>query len=152
MDAKRISMAVCLFVAACRGQDGPAPDSGLTYTEMNFEQRYAFMTDIVLPQMTQTFVEFDAKYARMTCATCHGNGAADGSFAMPTKEIAVLPGTEEGFLEYAKDPEVARWSQFMFEKVVPKIAGLLQVDRYDPITHTGEFSCHNCHTLDGVGH
>lgn len=151
MVMKRISIAVCLFVAACGGEDGSEPAAEpAAFKDMNFEQREVFMTDAVLPQMKELFVGFDAKFEGMDCKTCHGDGATDGSFALPSPQLPVLPSTEEAFLEYSKDPEHARWSQFMFEKATPLMASLLQVPKYDPVTNTGEFSCNNCHTLEGV--
>jgi hypothetical protein len=153
MVMKRISLAVCLFVAACDGgEDGASATSQETaaFKDMSFEERSAFMADVVLPDMKETFVAFDPKFESMTCQTCHGDGAIDGSFAMPSPKLPVLPGTEEAFMEYAKDPEHGRWAQFMYEKVTPQLADLLEVTRFDPTTGTGEFSCNNCHTLEGV--
>ena len=83
------------------------------------------------------------------CPTCHGSGVADGSFAMPSPQVPALPASEEAFAEYIKDPEHARWSQFMIDKVWPKMADLLQVDKFEPKAHPDGFSCHNCHTLLG---
>lgn len=145
---KRIWIAVGLFVAACGGGEDDTPSA---WKDMSFEQREEFMRDVVLPRMKEVFVAFDAKFEGMDCVTCHGDGAFDGSYAMPSPQLTVLPGTEEAFIEkYETDPEHARWSDFMFEQVVPEIASLLQVPRYDPLTQTGTFSCHNCHMLDGV--
>jgi hypothetical protein len=151
MVMKRICIALCLFTAACGGGEGSQPAAEpAAFKDMTFEERGAFMADVVLPQMTEIFVAFDPKFEGMDCKTCHGDGATDGSFAMPSPELPVLPGTEEAFLEYAKDPEHARWSNFMFEEVTSRMASLLQVAQFDPVNHTGEFSCHNCHTLEGV--
>ncbi|XYI03530.1 hypothetical protein ACMHYB_28675 [Sorangium sp. So ce1128] len=36
------------------------------------------------------------------------------------------------------------------DKVVPEMAALLELPRYDPIAGTGEFSCHYCHTMEGA--
>lgn len=146
MIMKRISIAVCLFVAACDDGGDSAPTA---FKDMNFEQRDAFMEEVVLPQMTKTFVAFDAKFEGMACKTCHGDGATNGSYAMPSPQIPVLPATEEDFAEYVKDPEHARWSQFMLDKVWPEMANLLQIARFDPATNTAGFSCHNCHTVEG---
>jgi hypothetical protein len=153
MVMKRILIATCLFVAACNGgQDGmDAVESEPTaFEDMKHEQRHAFMNDVVLPQMTETFVAFDAKFEGMSCATCHGSGAADGTFAMPSRDLPRLPASEEAFGEYMKDPEHARWSQFMIEQVWPQMASLLQVAKFDPATSPDGFSCHNCHMLEGV--
>ncbi|WAS96851.1 hypothetical protein [Nannocystis punicea] len=143
---KRISWVACLFVAACEsGPDGPT-----SYEDMNFAQRYEFMSEVVLPQMQETFVRFDAKYESMTCATCHGEGASDGSFAMPSPQLPLLPASEEAFFEYLEeDPEHLRWSNFMAEEVWPDMAELLEVPVYDPKAAPTGFSCSNCHMHEG---
>jgi hypothetical protein len=144
---KRLSIAVVLFVAACGGTDDPAVEPEPTaYTDMSFEQREAFMAEVVLPEMRKTFVAFDAQFQSMSCQTCHGNGASDGSFAMPSPQVPPLP-PEEEFAAYLEDPENARWAQFMFDEVWPQMASLLQVPMYDPETGTEGFSCANCHTV-----
>jgi hypothetical protein len=152
MVIKRISIAACLFVVACGdGQDvGPAVEAEPTaYEEMNFEQRHAFMTDVVLPEMKETFVAFDPKFQDMTCATCHGSGATDGSYAMPSGDIPRLPATEEAFYEYIKDPEHGKWSQWMMDEVWPQMADLLQVPVFDHEKNPTGFSCSNCHKHEG---
>jgi hypothetical protein len=141
---KRLSITMLLLATACdAGSAGPTK-----YEDMDFEQRRAFMTDVVLPEMTEVFVAFDPKFKGMTCATCHGEGASDGTYAMPSSQIPPLPASEEAFLEYNKDPEHARWSQFMVDEVWPEMAELLQVEVFDPKTRPEGFSCSNCHTHD----
>jgi hypothetical protein len=152
MIMKRISIAACLFVVACGGgQDGdPAGEPEPTaYEDMNFEQRVVFMNEVVLPEMKTIFVAFDPKFEGMGCATCHGNGAIDGTYAMPSNEVPRLPATEEEFYEYIKDPEHAKWSQWMQEKVWPEMARLLEVPVFDPEKNPNGFSCHNCHKVEG---
>jgi len=147
MTLKRISMTLCLLVAACGGADENEPaEQPIPYEEMSFAQRDAFMRAVVLPEMTKTFSAFDAKFANMTCETCHGAGVAAGTYAMPNPQIEVLPGSEEAFIEYNKDPEHAKWSQFMIDEVWPQMADLLQVAPFDPATAPMGFSCSNCHT------
>ncbi len=138
-----IIIATGLFVAGC-DEETPA-----TYTDMDFEQRVAFMTEVVLPEMREVFVEFDAGFAGMTCATCHGEGASDGSYALPNPRLPRLPATEEAFLKYNEDPEHARWSLFMVEEVWPQMADLLDVPVFDPKARPDGFSCHNCHMVEG---
>lgn len=149
MIMKRISMALCLLVAACGGESEPAPEP-TAYADMSFQQREAFMSEVVLPKMTETFVKFDAKFKGMDCKTCHGDGATDGSYAMPSAQIPPLPATEEAFAEYVKDPEHARWSQFMLDEVWPQMASMLQVPVFDPNTNPTGFSCSNCHTVESA--
>jgi hypothetical protein len=148
MMIKRTSMALCLLLAACNGgeESAPAPEP-TNYEDMSFQQREVFMTDVVLPQMKEIFVAFDPKFSTMDCKTCHGGGASDGSYAMPSQDIPKLPATEEAFGEYVKDPEHARWSQFMLDKVWPPMASMLQVAKFDPATNPTGFSCSNCHTV-----
>ncbi|MDI1479295.1 hypothetical protein [Polyangium sp. y55x31] len=146
MNMKRISMAVCLFVAACGGEDNEPAAEPLAYEDMSFAERVVFMNDVVMPEMKEIFVAFDPKFETMACTTCHGNGAIDGTYAMPSPQIAPLPPSEEAFLEYIKDPEHMRWAQFMGEQVWPRMADLLQVEKYDPTTAPNGFSCSNCHT------
>jgi hypothetical protein len=151
---KRLSIAVCLFVAACGGGDDGEPavePEPTAYEEMSFEQREAFMRDVVLPEMREIFVAFDPQFESMSCATCHGDGATDGSYAMPSPQIPPLPATEEEFFEYVKDPEHARWSQFMLDEVWPQMASLLQVAPFDPEANPTGFSCSNCHTHTAEG-
>jgi len=153
MGMKRISIAACLFVAACGGGQESTPSlepAKAAYEDMNYEQRHALMTDVILPKMTEIFVAFDPKFEGMGCTTCHGDGATDGTFAMPNPKLPVLPGSEEAFGEYMKDPEHARWSNFMIDQVWPQMASLLKVTKFDPATKADGFSCHNCHTLEGV--
>ncbi|WP_437641605.1 hypothetical protein [Sorangium sp. So ce854] len=146
----RISVAAGLvLVAACGGEDGG--DEHVAWKDMSFEERSEFMTDVVLPRMIEVFVEYDAKYENMTCATCHGSDGAARGYAMPTPQITPLPGTPEGFLEWVADPahpEREAFGTFMYERVTPEMAALLEIPRFDPMTETGEFSCHYCHTLE----
>ncbi|WP_438011706.1 hypothetical protein WME89_25545 [Sorangium sp. So ce321] len=153
---RRISMAACLFAAACGGADDSEPEPGpepVAWQDMSIEERTEYMTDVVMPRMKEVFVAYDPKFESMDCETCHGDGVANGSYAMPSAGIAPLPGSEEGFLEWVGDPEHPErqeWTNFMFDKVVPEMADLLQIPRFDPTTQTGEFSCNYCHMLEGA--
>ncbi|KYG04034.1 hypothetical protein BE21_48835 [Sorangium cellulosum] len=148
---RRISMAACLFVAACGGADDGEPDP-VAWQDMTFGERTTYMTDVVVPRMKEIFVAYDAKYETMDCTTCHGADGAARAYAMPSGQIAPLP-NEEVFPEWVQDPEHPErmeWTDFMFNQVVPEMADLLQVARFDPTTMTGEFSCANCHTVEEV--
>ncbi|WP_438021033.1 hypothetical protein WMF18_19060 [Sorangium sp. So ce315] len=146
----RISVAAGLvLVAACGGEDGG--DEHVAWKDMSFEERNEFMTDVVLPRMIEVFAEYDAKYENMTCATCHGSDGAAHGYAMPTPQITPLPTTPDGFLEWVADPthpEREAFGTFMYERVTPEMAALLEIPRFDPMTEAGEFSCHYCHTLE----
>jgi hypothetical protein len=115
---------------------------------MDANQRQAYMKDVVMPRTKELFVAFDAKYQTMDCKTCHGDGAEDGSFEMPNLKIKPLPNTEEAFMAWvSKDPEAARYAEFMATKLEPLMGELLQIPVFDPKTGKGELSCQSCHTL-----
>ena len=148
-----------LLAAACGGKSTPAPapapepaevtvPEGMKFDDMNHEQRLAFMKGTVMPRMKELFQAFDAaKFADFNCKTCHGSGAEDGSFKMPSPDVPALPGTEEAFKEFAQEPEHQPWVKFMIEQVEPEMAKLLQMSPYDPATDQGDFSCGSCHTV-----
>lgn len=106
------------------------------------------MKSTVMPKMKDEFSAFDAKrFGEMNCKTCHGDGAADGSFKMPNAKLPPVPATKEGFEKLMKKkPEICK---FMMEKVTPDMAGLLGEPAYDPKTQQG-FGCHGCHTDGGA--
>ena len=142
-------LALALLAACGGGQKTESkPPAGMAYKDMSFAQRKYFMEHDVLPTMKAEFAAFDARYQNMNCNTCHGEGSHDGTFKMPNPKLPVLPGTEEGFMEWvAKDPDAAKMSKFMAETVTPKMAAMLGMKAFDPATHSGDFSCDKCHTL-----
>ncbi|MET0591922.1 MAG: hypothetical protein ABW133_04435, partial [Polyangiaceae bacterium] len=142
MNWKMLSIAAGLLMSsACGGTDeGVGPEK--SYTEMSFEERALFMNDVVLPKMKATFTAFDPKFANLSCGSCHAEGVSSGAYKMPSSDLVRLPGSEEEFLEYVKDPEHARWAQFMMDKVWPEMAGILKVKMFDPEHGSTEgFSC-----------
>jgi hypothetical protein len=111
---------------------------------MNHEQRLDYIKKSVLPKMKDEFVAFDAKrYAELNCATCHGDGAKDGSFKMPNPKLPKLPADEAGFKKLMEQKPEA--TKFMGGKVVPGMASLLGEAPFNPQTHEG-FGCFECHT------
>lgn len=110
---------------------------------MDFGERKRHMKNVVLPRMKEAFVAFDpVRYGKMTCATCHGDGAADGSFRMPNAALPKLPATPEGFKRLVN--EKPTMAQFMLTKVKPMMANLLGLPELTPETKTG-FGCMACH-------
>ena len=97
-----------------------------------------------MPKMHDLFAGFDAaKFGEMKCATCHGAGAADGSFKMPNPGLPKLPMDPRGFK--ALSASQPKTFEFMAKHVEPTMADLLGVPPFDPKTMKG-FGCFDCHT------
>jgi hypothetical protein len=116
------------------------------WKEMDREQRVQYMRTVVLPQMRQTFAEFNSeKFGRINCKTCHGDGATNESFKMPNPQLPKLPATTEGFQELMKKDSAIM--NFMMHKVKPQMAQLLGMSEFDPKSNPEGFGCFNCHTM-----
>jgi hypothetical protein len=121
----------------------------IDWEKMNESQRKNYMKKTVLPQMKKLFVGFDKKYKDMSCATCHGEKAAETKFKMPNPELPKLPAPtdRQGFMALQqKKPEAAK---FMGTEVKPAMAALLNVDEWSPSNQKG-FGCYGCHTQEAA--
>jgi hypothetical protein len=125
------------------GQGGAGPPQ-IAWAAMTFEQRKEYMKTTVFPKAKELFVAFDpVHYSNFTCATCHGDGAADGKFKMPNPKLPKLPSTPEGFRQLMADkPKV---TEFMAKQVKPTMATLLGLKEFTPQSPNG-FGCMECHT------
>jgi len=124
---------------------GPVAGGTLAWKDMNHDQRLDFMKTTVMPKMKAEFAAYDGKkFANITCRTCHGEGAKDGTFKMPNPKLMPKIGNDmPSFEKLMKDrPDAVK---FMSTKVVPDMAQMLGQDPYDPKTGKG-FGCHACHT------
>ncbi len=132
-------------VACAQGGVAPAPvapdsvpatvegGAHVAWASMSRGQRIDTMIKTVLPRMKGEFVAFDAtRFARMDCATCHGEGAGSGAYAIPNPKLPKLSATDSFARHRQLTPEI---THFMLEKVAPDMATLLDVPPYDPITH-----------------
>jgi cytochrome c553 len=122
-----------------------APAASVAWKDMTKDQRIEHMKNVVLPKMKESFAAFDAKhFGNMNCATCHGDGAKDGTFKMPSPKLPKLS-VANGFKKHMDHaPEVTK---FMMSKVLPEMAALLDAQPYDAKTNQG-FGCAGCHELE----
>ena len=124
------------------GASAEDSDAPKTWSTMGWDDKKQHMMDEVTPTMAALFQGVSAEhYAEFNCVTCHGPGAQEGKFKMPSESLPKLPPNGDfGALMEAK-PEVMK---FMAEQVVPQMATLVDMPAYDPETNSG-FGCYGCH-------
>ena len=109
--------------------------------DMPTKDKAEFMKQKVLPAMTKTFQDYDAKkYEKFSCKTCHGKD-------MKPKPVDALPELhfKAGKLAEADtNPDIVK---FMHEKVAPGMADIFGKKPYDPATKEG-FGCGGCHKVN----
>ncbi|MEX1368850.1 MAG: hypothetical protein AB1Z98_37325 [Nannocystaceae bacterium] len=139
-------MVIALLSAAlcsCKvGRSTTVADTGKRWEELSFDDKTAYMIDVVEPQMREAFVAHDPqRYSDFGCATCHGSGMDDGTYSMPNPELPHL--REKSFYrEHRKgDPETTR---FMWRGVTKPMAKMLG----KTAGHSGEVDCAACHVID----
>jgi hypothetical protein len=122
----------------------------VAWKDMTKQQRGKYMRAVVIPKFKELFTAFDAKhFAKVECATCHGQGAPDRGFKMPNPDLYVLPGSQAEWGALMK--EKPEWLKFMSEKVKPVMATLLGKEEFDPQNPNkpDTLGCHACHTAKG---
>jgi mono/diheme cytochrome c family protein len=128
-------------------EPAPAPAPGAAakpFDQMSHDEQIAFMKDVVVPTMKPLFQAHDAKaFAEFGCVSCHGPGAKQGKFDMPTSALPKLDPKDGFAVHKKKTPEMMT---FMMEKVLPEMAKTLNEPLYDPATQKG-FGCVGCHEL-----
>jgi hypothetical protein len=133
------------------GKDVGPPE--VAWKDMTFKQKRAYMKAAVTPTMKPIFQAFDGKkFSNFTCETCHGKGAVDRKFKMPSPDIHPLPNTHEAFeAMMKKEPTWPKWTKFMAEQVEPPMGKMLGLPIFDPKKPVeGAFGCANCHRLEAA--
>jgi hypothetical protein len=154
------------FIAACGGggeatpapasPSGPSASAGRPpgagafqpgpgeWARWTHDDKRAWMQKTVSPKMHDLFVAVDTpRYGDMSCKTCHGEGAVEGSFAMPNPELPKLDPSPAAFEKLSKtNPKMF---EFMAKQVEPTMASLIGEKPYDEKTKLG-FNCFRCHT------
>lgn len=140
----------CLLaaLASCGGASTAppaAPGAPKQWAAMSPQERLDHMKKTVAPRMKAVFQAHDAnEFKDFGCATCHGEGAKDGRFAMPNPALPKLS-PADGFKK--QRDEHPKGTQFMMDRVTPEMAAALGVPPFDPATRQG-FGCFGCHVED----
>jgi hypothetical protein len=125
-------------------QVGPMGPEGkrLTWAEMDREQRKAHMAAVVVPRAGEVFRAWrPERFSRIDCTLCHGQGAVNGDFSMPTDHLPRLSGDFLLGPEFANHPDTTR---LKLNRLVPDMADALGVKSFSLITRRG-FGCYSCH-------
>jgi predicted small lipoprotein YifL len=155
-----LTFALFVSAAALAGCGGKSPTAAEpsaaeakplapgVWEAMNDKDRATFMKNVVVPIMGAKFKAFDdaqkvaggeEEFGETTCKTCHGPGAEEGKFEMPSGALPEL--------DFANpDPADAAVNEFMAKEVKPVMANLLGLPEYSEANPTG-FGCLHCHTM-----
>jgi len=146
-----IVLSLAVPWAASRVSAKDAAASQVAWKDMNYQQRKAYMKDVVTPKMKPIFRGFDAKtFADFGCETCHGKEPQKTKYKMPGPDVHPLPNTPEKFQAKLKaEPTWPKWTDFMAKQVEPAMGALLAIPVFDPKKPApGTFSCGACHKLE----
>ncbi|MDX2019024.1 MAG: hypothetical protein SF187_02190 [Deltaproteobacteria bacterium] len=111
------------------------------WDDMSHEERMEVMKAEVMPRAKELFAALDpAEYADADCTLCHGAGAKEGKFAMPSSEPPSFKMTM-----FEDKPEI---SAFMKDKLVPLLAHATGKQPFDPATGEGDVKCVSCHPME----
>jgi hypothetical protein len=110
----------------------------LNWATKPFLEKQIYMKEAVIPTMGELFLPGHPDFA---CATCHGENFKAVEFKMPN---SLKPLDPANMPFQSEDEKIRNAANFMMSKVVPRMAGLLEMSPYNPETKTG-FGCFNCH-------
>ena len=131
--------------APADGAEKPPATDTVGWHTMSREQRMTHMKKVILPKMSALFQSYSAEeFKDMGCGTCHGPGAKQGNFEMPTASIPKLNPADHFAKHMGKTAEMTK---FMMTKVVPEMAALQGEAPFDPATQKG-FGCFECHMME----
>ncbi len=121
----------------------PGPDGKpLTWAEMNLQQRKTRMAAVVVPLAGAIFRSWrPERFGQIDCTLCHGRGATEGNFSMPTAHLPRLSGELLLGPEFARYPDTTR---LKLNRLVPGMAAALGLKEFSLVTRRG-FGCYSCH-------
>ncbi|MBA4392984.1 MAG: hypothetical protein C0407_05480 [Desulfobacca sp.] len=134
-----------LVLGSCYSQRvGPIGTSGerLTWPEMTLDQKKTHMAEVILPIATEVFRAWRPdRFAQVECSLCHGSGAINGTYRMPSDHLPRLSGEVLLGPEFKKFPDTTR---LKLDRLVPVMSKALGLSSFSIITQRG-FGCYSCH-------
>lgn len=118
------------------------PEPVTPFSELSYPARMRYMRDVITPQLGQSFKDYNAKrYRRFRCSSCHGRGARQGDYSMPSPSLMRLNSNDNFELSRQHDPQMVA---FMQSQVTPQMAQLLGEKPFNADTNKG-YGCFECH-------
>jgi len=109
---------------------------------MSLEQKKVHMAEVVLPRAATVFRAWRPdRFTRVDCMLCHGPGAIEGRFRMPSAYLPRLSGSVLLGPEFEKYPDTTR---LKLDRLVPLMSESLGLKKFSVITRRG-FGCYSCH-------
>ena len=139
-----LPLVLAVSFAACKKGKVQVPEGATkTWDDMADDERMTHMKTVVAPRMKAMFQEYDGeRFAEFNCATCHGPGAEDETFALPNPELPHLDASKYYKKHREADPEIVH---FMWKEVEPAMAEALGVTHGEK----GDMNCRSCHVVEG---
>ena len=146
-----IPVVLLLVLGGCQGKPAKLTTTDgqqLAWDDMDISQRKRHMQQAVLPVAVSVFSSWrPERYARVDCTLCHGKGAREERFDMPTDHLPRLSGALLLGPEFSAHPETTR---LKLNELVPRMAEALGKKPFSLLTRRG-FGCYSCHLgLDGA--
>jgi hypothetical protein len=114
----------------------------ITWPEMSLEQKKAHMAEVVLPRPAPVFRLWrPERFTLIDCTLCHGPGASEGRYRMPSAHLPRLSGAVLLGPEFEKYPDT---TSLKLNRLVPVMSESLGLRKFSIITRRG-FGCYSCH-------
>ncbi len=134
-------LAMPLLGCGAHGKTGIPEGRDEPWADMDHEERMEHMGAVVMPRMQAVFEGHDAeRFSTFGCATCHGSGASDGSFAMPNPALPELDAANLYKKHRKESPDMVK---LMWKHVEPEMGEALAVT----YGFGGDISCASCHIV-----